>query len=176
MGFFSVSLNIINGVYPNIPPSHAQQATLGLQLGFSHTNSHFGLGQTGLAHFQSHLGSSHTASHSGFGAYLISRYFYKYFYLTMSNTVWHFANCYTFRTIFCFTCFIWAFNFAFWFFAFNITYSVSGFLTTSMTSWWSIYLLYFTRKLGHIQLGILDHRISKRIMDDNVVQLVILMN
>ena len=71
VGFFSVSLNIIKGVYPKLPPSQAQQATLGLQLGFSQTNSHFGFGHTGLAHFQSHLGSSQTASHSGLGAYNI---------------------------------------------------------------------------------------------------------
>ena len=64
-------MNIIKGVYPKLPPSHAQQATLGLQLGFSQTNSHLGLGHTGLAHFQSHLGSSQTASHSGLGAYNI---------------------------------------------------------------------------------------------------------
>ena len=68
MGFFSVSLNIIKGVYPKFPPSHPQHATLGLQFGFSQTSSHFGLGHCGFAHFQSHLGSSHTASHSGFGA------------------------------------------------------------------------------------------------------------
>ena len=49
-------------------PSHGQHATLGLQFGFSHTNSHLGLGHSGLEHFQSHLGSSHTASHSGLGA------------------------------------------------------------------------------------------------------------
>ena len=53
-----------------MPPSQAQHATLGLQFGFSQTNSHLGFGHTGLAHFQSHLGSSHTASHSGFGAFI----------------------------------------------------------------------------------------------------------
>ena len=67
MGFFSVSLNIIKGVYPKLPPSQAQQATLGLQLGFSQTNSHFGFGHNGLEHFQSQFGSAHTDSHSGFG-------------------------------------------------------------------------------------------------------------
>ena len=56
------------GVYPIPKPSQGQQATFGLQLGFSQTNSHFGLGHSGLEHFQSHFGSSHTASHSGFGA------------------------------------------------------------------------------------------------------------
>jgi len=51
------------------PPLQGQQSTLGTQLGFSQTNSHFGLGQFGLWHFQSHFGSSQTASHSGLGAY-----------------------------------------------------------------------------------------------------------
>ena len=55
-----------------MPPSHPQQATFGLQFGFSQTSSHFGLGQFGLAHFQSHLGSSQTASHSGLGAYIFN--------------------------------------------------------------------------------------------------------
>ena len=41
--------------------------TYGLQVGFSHTNSHLGLGQRGLEHFQSQTGSAQTASHSGFG-------------------------------------------------------------------------------------------------------------
>ena len=69
VGFFSVSLKKKIGVCPNAAPSQPQHATLGLQLGFSQTSSHLGLGQLGLAHFQSHLGSSHTASHSGLGAY-----------------------------------------------------------------------------------------------------------
>ena len=46
-----------------------QHSTLGVQFGFSHTNSHFGLGHCGLWHFQSHFGSSQTGSHSGFGAW-----------------------------------------------------------------------------------------------------------
>ena len=54
---------------PNPNPSHAQHAILGLQFGFSQTNSHFGFGQIGLEHFQSHIGSVQTASHSGFGAF-----------------------------------------------------------------------------------------------------------
>ena len=41
--------------------------TYGLQVGFSHTNSHLGLGQRGLEHFQSQTGSAQTASHSGLG-------------------------------------------------------------------------------------------------------------
>jgi len=49
--------------------AHGQQSTFGTQLGFSQTNSHLGLGQAGLWHFQSHLGSSHTGSHSGLGAW-----------------------------------------------------------------------------------------------------------
>ena len=69
VGFFSVSLKKKIGVYPKAAPSHPQHATLGLQLGFSQTNSHLGLGHSGFVHCQSHLGSSHTASHSGFGAY-----------------------------------------------------------------------------------------------------------
>jgi len=36
-------------------------------VGFSQTNSHFGLGQSGFEHFQSQTGSAQTASHSGFG-------------------------------------------------------------------------------------------------------------
>lgn len=60
------------GVYPKAAPSQPQQATLGLQLGFSQTSSHFGLGHSGLVHFQSHLGSSQTASHSGLGAFIRS--------------------------------------------------------------------------------------------------------
>ena len=41
--------------------------TYGLQVGFSQTNSHFGLGHNGLEHFQSQFGSAQTDSHSGFG-------------------------------------------------------------------------------------------------------------
>jgi len=48
---------------------HWQHSTFGTQLGFSQTSSHFGLGQLGLWHFQSHLGSSQTGSHSGLGAW-----------------------------------------------------------------------------------------------------------
>jgi hypothetical protein len=73
VGFFSVSLKKNIGVYPKAAPSHPQQATLGLQFGFSQTNSHLGLGHSGLVHCQSHLGSSQTASHSGFGAYFINK-------------------------------------------------------------------------------------------------------
>jgi len=51
------------------PVAHGQHSTFGVQFGFSHTNSHFGLGHAGLWHFQSHFGSSHTASHSGLGAW-----------------------------------------------------------------------------------------------------------
>jgi hypothetical protein len=50
------------------PSAQGQHSTLGTQFGFSQTNSHFGLGQFGLWHFQSHLGSSQTGSHSGLGA------------------------------------------------------------------------------------------------------------
>jgi hypothetical protein len=50
------------------PIAHGQHSTFGTQFGFSHTNSHLGLGQFGLWHFQSHFGSSQTASHSGLGA------------------------------------------------------------------------------------------------------------
>ena len=131
-----------------MPPSQAQHATFGLQFGFSQTSSHFGLGQTGLAHFQSHLGSSQTASHSGFGA------FFKIKYLTMSDTMWHFANCYTLRTIFSFTSFVWTFNLTFWFFTFNITNSISWLLTTSVTSTRSGNLLFYTRKQDHKLLDI----------------------
>ena len=52
-------------------PLQGQHSTFGVQLGFSQTSSHLGLGQFGLWHFQSHFGSSHTASHSGFGAYIL---------------------------------------------------------------------------------------------------------
>ncbi len=131
-----------------MPPSHEQQATFGLQLGFSQTNSHFGFGQTGLAHFQSHLGSSQTASHSGLGAFI------KKNNLTMSNTMWHFAYCYTFWAIFSFTSFIRTFNLTFWFFTFNITNSISWLLTTSVTSTRSGNLLFYTRKQDHKLLDI----------------------
>ena len=67
VGFFSVSLKKKIGVYPKAAPSHPQHATLGLQLGFSQTSSHLGLGQRGLEHFQSQTGSAQTASHSGLG-------------------------------------------------------------------------------------------------------------
>ena len=71
-GLFSDSLKIGRlGEYPTIPTAQEQHSTSGLQLGFSQTNSHFGLGHSGLWHFQSHLGSSQTASHSGLGAYCI---------------------------------------------------------------------------------------------------------
>ncbi len=72
VGFFSVSLKKKIGVYPKAAPSHPQHATFGLQFGFSHTNSHFGLGHSGLVHYQSHLGSSQTASHSGLGAFKLT--------------------------------------------------------------------------------------------------------
>ena len=49
------------------PLLQLQHSTFGLQVGFSHTNSHFGLGHYGLTHFQSHFGSSQIASHSGLG-------------------------------------------------------------------------------------------------------------
>jgi hypothetical protein len=68
VGFFSVSLKKKIGVYPKAAPSHPQHATLGLQLGFSQTNSHLGLGHSGFEHFQSQTGSSHIALHSGLGA------------------------------------------------------------------------------------------------------------
>jgi hypothetical protein len=51
------------------PPAQGQHSTFGVQLGFSHTSWHFGLGQAGFEHFQSHFGSEHTASHSGLGAW-----------------------------------------------------------------------------------------------------------
>ena len=51
------------------PRAQGQHSTLGVQLGFSQTNSHFGLGQAGFLHFQSHFGSSQTGSHSGLGAW-----------------------------------------------------------------------------------------------------------
>ena len=41
--------------------------TYGLQVGFSQTNSHLGLGHNGFENFQSQLGSAHTDSHSGLG-------------------------------------------------------------------------------------------------------------
>ncbi len=47
--------------------SHLQHSIWGLQVGFSQTSSHLGLGHSGLWHFQSHFGSSQTASHSGLG-------------------------------------------------------------------------------------------------------------
>jgi len=65
-----VSLKNGKGAATLAPPiAHGQHSTLGTQLGFSQTNSHFGLGQLGLWHFQSHFGSSQTASHSGLGAW-----------------------------------------------------------------------------------------------------------
>lgn len=104
VGFFSVSLKKKMGVYPNAAPSQPQHATLGLQLGFSQTNSHLGLGHSGFVHFQSHLGSSHTASHSGLGAFILKSN------LTMSDTVGLFANGHTFGAVFSLACFVWAFN------------------------------------------------------------------
>ena len=67
-----VSLSLKNGKGDDngtAPGAHGQQSTLGAQFGFSQTNSHFGLGQLGLWHFQSQFGSSQTGSHSGFGAW-----------------------------------------------------------------------------------------------------------
>jgi len=65
---FSVSLNIGIPVLTTLAPLlQLQHSTFGLQVGFSHTNSHFGLGHYGLTHFQSHFGSSQIASHSGLG-------------------------------------------------------------------------------------------------------------
>jgi hypothetical protein len=67
-----LSVSLKNGIGCDTlgtPIAHGQHSTLGTQLGFSQTNSHFGFGQFGLWHFQSHLGSSHTGSHSGFGAW-----------------------------------------------------------------------------------------------------------
>ena len=66
----SVSLKNGKGEGKGVAPEgQGQHSTLGAQLGFSQTNSHFGLGQLGLWHFQSQLGSSQTGSHSGFGAW-----------------------------------------------------------------------------------------------------------
>lgn len=128
----------MSGVCPRLEPSHPQHATLGLQLGFSQTNSHLGLGQFGLAHFQSHLGSSQTASHSGLGAYQILNssqlFIIKYSYLTMSDAVRLFADSHTFRAIFSFTRLIRALNFTFRFLTFHITHCVSGFLAASVAS------------------------------------------
>jgi len=104
VGFFSVSLKKKIGVYPKAAPSHPQHATFGLQFGFSHTSSHFGLGHSGFVHCQSHLGSSHTASHSGLGAFILKSN------LTMSDTVGLFANGHTFGAVFSLACFVWAFN------------------------------------------------------------------
>ena len=73
VGFFSVSLKKKIGVYPKAAPSHPQHATFGLQLGFSQTSSHLGLGHSGFVHYQSHLGSSQTASHSGLGAFIFNK-------------------------------------------------------------------------------------------------------
>jgi len=68
--FDSVSLKNGNGwATLGAPRAQGQHSTLGTQLGFSQTNSHLGLGQLGLWHFQSHLGSSQTGSHSGLGAW-----------------------------------------------------------------------------------------------------------
>jgi hypothetical protein len=64
---FSVSLNNIIAGRGSPSASHLQHSSYGLQVGFSQTNSHLGLGHSGLWHFQSHLGSSQTASHSGLG-------------------------------------------------------------------------------------------------------------
>ena len=92
----------------------------------------------------------------------------------MSDTVWHFANSNTFRAIFSFTCFIWAFNFTFRFFTFDITNGISWFLTTSMTTRWSFKKFYITHKLDHKLQDILGHHISKHIMDGNEVLLITL--
>ena len=68
--FCSVSLKNGNGwATCGVPKAHGQHSTFGTQFGFSQTSSHFGFGQFGLWHFQSHRGSSHTGSHSGLGAW-----------------------------------------------------------------------------------------------------------
>jgi len=68
--FAAVSLKNGKGEATLEPPIlQGQHSTFGTQLGFSQTNSHFGFGQFGLWHFQSHFGSSQTASHSGLGAW-----------------------------------------------------------------------------------------------------------
>ena len=96
----------------------------------------------------------------------------------MSNTVWHFANCNTFRAIFGLTSFIWAFYFTFRFFTFYVTYCISRFLTTCMTTRWSkiyfIFHLNITHIQGHKLLDIWGHHISKHIKDDSEVQLIVL--
>ena len=68
-GSYSVSLKSITPSRGAPLASHLQHSICGLQVGFSQTSSHLGLGHSGLWHFQSHLGSSQTASHSGLGAY-----------------------------------------------------------------------------------------------------------
>ena len=68
LGSFSTSLNTGNAKSRCVKwSSHLQHSTVGLHPGFSHTSSHFGLGHSGLMHFQSQLGSSQTASQMGFG-------------------------------------------------------------------------------------------------------------
>jgi hypothetical protein len=52
--------------------------------------------------------------------------------LAMGNAVWLFTDGDTFWAIFSFTSLIWAFDFTFWFFTFNITDGVSWFLTRSV--------------------------------------------
>ena len=52
--------------------------------------------------------------------------------LTVSDTMRLFADCYTFWAVEHLATFIWAFNFAFWFFAFYITDGVSWFSAGSM--------------------------------------------
>ncbi len=50
LGSFSVSLNMGNGRPIGLLPAalHLQHSVLGLQLGFSQTNSHLGLGHLGF--------------------------------------------------------------------------------------------------------------------------------
>ncbi len=76
-GLDSVSLKIGTAT-PTTPAAQEQHSAYGLQVGFSQTSSHLGLGHSGLWHFQSHLGSSQTASHSGLGAYMILLFIYLY--------------------------------------------------------------------------------------------------
>ena len=68
----------------------------------------------------------------------------------MSDTMRLFANCYTFRAIFSFTSLVRTFNLTFGFFAFNVTYRISWFLTACMTSWRSFNYYFYSHTGSHI--------------------------
>jgi hypothetical protein len=114
---------------------------VGLHPGFSQTSSHFGLGHSGLWHFQSQFGSSQTASQIGLGDFLchekiVRRSNQKFAknvirkknYLAMGHAMWRLANCHTFWTIFRLASFVWTHDLTIWLFTFHVTDRIFGLL------------------------------------------------